>query len=395
MAMPEISKTSVCASTSKRLLRIAWPFFVVVVAVVLLATESLRIVSAARAYVGGESLWSKAQKEAVYSLFRYAQTRSESDYRDYAMPSRCRLATARRGSSSRSPSPTLQLPREGFLVGQNDPADIDGMVMLFRRFREVSFMSRAIAIWSKADEYIAELDALGQELHGRIVARDTQPSNLEPILSRIDEVNRRLTPLEVGFSTTLGDAARRTQTILEVALVVAAAILVVAGVVVSARIVRRSEQAEAELYAEHHRAQVTLQSIADRVGVSRMTVSNAFSRPDQLSAELRERILSAADELGYVGPDPAARALARGRTGSIGLLLTDELPQAFEDVVATEFLSSEWIRRLQDLTKQARRAGRVVALVGVQPSVRKSADLLAAINDLQLVETIDEVWKIP
>ena len=87
-------------------------------------------------------------------------------------------------------------------------------------------------------------------------------------------------------------------------------------------------------------AKVTLQSIADRVGVSRMTVSNAFSRPDQLSVELRERILAAADELGYVGPDPAARALARGRTGSIGLLLTDELSQAFEDLVATEFLSS-------------------------------------------------------
>jgi len=87
-------------------------------------------------------------------------------------------------------------------------------------------------------------------------------------------------------------------------------------------------------------AKVTLQSIADRVGVSRMTVSNAFSRPDQLSAELRTRILAAADELGYVGPDPAARALARGRTGSVGLLLTDELSDAFQDVVATEFLTS-------------------------------------------------------
>ena len=87
-------------------------------------------------------------------------------------------------------------------------------------------------------------------------------------------------------------------------------------------------------------AKVTLQSIADRVGVSRMTVSNAFSRPDQLSGELRERILAAADDLGYVGPDPAARALARGRTGSVGLLLTDELAEAFEDPVATEFLTS-------------------------------------------------------
>ena len=83
-----------------------------------------------------------------------------------------------------------------------------------------------------------------------------------------------------------------------------------------------------------------MQTVADAVGVSRMTVSNAFSRPDQLSSELRERILEAADKLGYVGPDPAARALARGRTGSIGLLLTDELAEAFQDAVATEFMSA-------------------------------------------------------
>ncbi|MDF1604649.1 LacI family DNA-binding transcriptional regulator [Nocardioides sp. YIM 152315] len=87
-------------------------------------------------------------------------------------------------------------------------------------------------------------------------------------------------------------------------------------------------------------AKVTLQSIADRVGVSRMTVSNAFSRPDQLSAELRERILAAADELGYVGPDPAARALARGRTGSVGLMLNDRISEAFEDPIAAEFFAS-------------------------------------------------------
>ncbi len=85
---------------------------------------------------------------------------------------------------------------------------------------------------------------------------------------------------------------------------------------------------------------VTLQTIADRVGVSRMTVSNAFSRPDQLSAELRERVLATAEELGYVGPDPAARALARGSTGAIGILLTDSLGEAFTDPVATTFLAS-------------------------------------------------------
>jgi DNA-binding LacI/PurR family transcriptional regulator len=85
---------------------------------------------------------------------------------------------------------------------------------------------------------------------------------------------------------------------------------------------------------------VTLQTVADHVGVSRMTVSNAFSRPDQLSADLRRRILEAAEELGYAGPDPAARALARGTTGAVGVLLTDNLQEAFTDEVAALFFGA-------------------------------------------------------
>jgi DNA-binding LacI/PurR family transcriptional regulator len=85
---------------------------------------------------------------------------------------------------------------------------------------------------------------------------------------------------------------------------------------------------------------VTLQTVADRVGVSRMTVSNAFSRPDQLSDELRKKILAIADELGYAGPDPSARALAKGRTGAVGVMLTDTLEYAFTDQFATSVMAA-------------------------------------------------------
>jgi DNA-binding LacI/PurR family transcriptional regulator len=83
----------------------------------------------------------------------------------------------------------------------------------------------------------------------------------------------------------------------------------------------------------------TLQTIADKVGVSRMTVSNAFSRPDQLSASLRDRILAVANELGYAGPDPTARALASGTAGTVGLLLSDTLTYALTDEIAMTFLA--------------------------------------------------------
>lgn len=83
----------------------------------------------------------------------------------------------------------------------------------------------------------------------------------------------------------------------------------------------------------------TLQTVADAVGVSRSTVSNAYSRPDQLSPELRDRIMKAATELGYAGPDPTARSLRRGRVGAIGVLFTAQLSYAFTDPFALQFLA--------------------------------------------------------
>lgn len=77
-----------------------------------------------------------------------------------------------------------------------------------------------------------------------------------------------------------------------------------------------------------------MQTIADRVGVTKMTVSNVFSHPDRVEESLRDRILLAADQLGYGGPDASARALARGRTGTVGVMLTDQPASAFEDEVA-------------------------------------------------------------
>ena len=83
---------------------------------------------------------------------------------------------------------------------------------------------------------------------------------------------------------------------------------------------------------------VTLQTIADALGVSRTTVSNAYNRPDQLAPDLRERILARARELGYAGPDPAARRLRSGRREAFGLLFTDDLGYAFTDPAAVLLL---------------------------------------------------------
>ena len=83
---------------------------------------------------------------------------------------------------------------------------------------------------------------------------------------------------------------------------------------------------------------VTLQTIADILGVSRTTVSNAFSKPDQMTPELRAKILQTADQLGYCGPDPAARILRKGKSGAYGILLTESLSYAVTDPAAVILL---------------------------------------------------------
>ena len=86
-------------------------------------------------------------------------------------------------------------------------------------------------------------------------------------------------------------------------------------------------------------ARATLTLIAKELGVSAKTVSNAFNRPDQLSTELRGRILETARRLNYAGPDPAARAFRRGRSGMVGVIYDNTLSYAFANPAAVAFLS--------------------------------------------------------
>jgi DNA-binding LacI/PurR family transcriptional regulator len=77
----------------------------------------------------------------------------------------------------------------------------------------------------------------------------------------------------------------------------------------------------------------TLGAVAARAGVSTATVSNALNGTGRLSEMTRQRVLSAARELGYT-PASTARALARGSTGVLGLTMTTygDLPVPYTEI---------------------------------------------------------------
>jgi hypothetical protein len=131
-------------------------------------------------------------------------------------------------------------------------------------------------------------------------------------------------------------------------------------------------------------SKVTLMTVARAVGVSPTTVSNAYNRPQKLTPALRERILGAARDLGYPGPDPVARSLRRGRAGSIGLLFGEALTYAFQDPAAVEFL--------RGLAEGTARHNTVLQLIAaLDADAEEGASLLAnAIVDGLVVWTLPE-----
>ncbi|MBB5080387.1 LacI family DNA-binding transcriptional regulator [Nonomuraea endophytica] len=67
---------------------------------------------------------------------------------------------------------------------------------------------------------------------------------------------------------------------------------------------------------------VTIRDVARATGVHVSTVSRSFSAPHLVNPATRDRVLAAADQLGY-RPNRAARALTTGRTMNLGLIVAD------------------------------------------------------------------------
>lgn len=130
---------------------------------------------------------------------------------------------------------------------------------------------------------------------------------------------------------------------------------------------------------------VTMKTLAEKCCVSTTTISNAYSKPDRLSPELRDQIMATAKELGYCGPSAAGRALRSGKTDVCGFLVYGGVAQAFADPYSVIFLGG--------LSEAAEQYGSSVLLLRAPEGFEDEADVLqrAAIDALVVSSTVAEV----
>jgi len=189
-------------------------YFTVGIMATLIAIElgvlifSIHTLSSVRAYVNGEGLWSKAQKDAMYELLKYGRTHDEADYLQFQEYMKVPRGDHKTLAELSKPHPDMKVAYEGFIEGRNHKDDVEGMISLFTRFHSIYYIHKAIEVWAEADPLVAQFNPIAEQLHKEINSSHPSQQRIDEIIQSIDPINKRLTVLEDDFSFTLGDGSR-------------------------------------------------------------------------------------------------------------------------------------------------------------------------------------------
>jgi signal transduction histidine kinase len=220
------------------------------------------MLSSARAYVGGESLYSKGQKNAVRWLDQYLRSGDEADHRHYldalAIPLGDRIAQL----ELEKPQPDYAVVRQGFLQGGNDPADLALLIGFYRLFRHVPLVDTAISTWAAADEDIVRLQQLGEQIRAARSAGDARIARFEREIYQLDDA---LDARELAFSRQLGQAARWVERLLLLTTAGLALGLIFSGLLFARRMWLRLARSQREV--EEGNARWALAAEAGQLGL--------------------------------------------------------------------------------------------------------------------------------
>lgn len=235
-------------------IKLVSPFVMVVVFQAAIAGFSFEVMSSVRAYVAGEAMWSRSQKNAVYFLNLYMHSGQASEFAQYqtslAVPIGDEYA---RWALERDPV-DVEIARIGFLQGGNHPDDVPGLIWLFRHFNQVSFLREAIREWAATDPMLLELSVFGEVIKGELKGGPIRDSDRVQLLSsRLSELNRQFTGHAERFSTVLGEGSRAIKFTLTSLNIATAASLILLLIWHTRRLVLQRQAFEDALHDEKER----------------------------------------------------------------------------------------------------------------------------------------------
>lgn len=168
---------------------------------------TIKILSASRAYINGESHYSKGQKDATRHLITYFFTKNIEEWKLFNNEISVPIGdkTARLGLINNAPMKTIEA---GLRAGRNNQKDFDDLIWLFKNFKSVPFFEKAIKEWKQGDELIEELALMGNEIHLKVSTNNLSIKDKQLLLKKINALTVKITQNERKFSETLSSGTR-------------------------------------------------------------------------------------------------------------------------------------------------------------------------------------------
>lgn len=176
---------------------------------------TIKILSANRAYVNGESHYSKGQKDASRHLITYLFTKDKNQWKLYNEELKvpqgdgiARETLLKAGDND--------VARKALLIGRNHQEDVDDLIWLFVNFKQVSYLSKAIHEWGQGDKLIFKLFVIGEQINAKITHNILTIADQKKFLQEISTISDKLTINERNFSNTLGEGTRKIKFLLTI-----------------------------------------------------------------------------------------------------------------------------------------------------------------------------------
>lgn len=187
--------------------------FVSCVVLICINLFTIKILSANRAYINGESNYSKGQKNASRHLITYLYTKDQHVWKLYQkelkVPQSARIARETLIKFGDN-----ELARKALVNGRNHPEDLDDIIWLFENFKQVSFLSKAINEWEQGDELVIKLSAIGNQINAKMSSNVLSPGDQKKYLQEIGAISDKLTINERNFLNTIGEGTRKIKDLL-------------------------------------------------------------------------------------------------------------------------------------------------------------------------------------
>ncbi|HTT79919.1 MAG TPA: PAS domain-containing sensor histidine kinase [Stellaceae bacterium] len=223
------------------------------VAALALGWASLRIVNTTRAYATGESYYSKAANAAVLSLYKYAESGNEADWRAFHADLGVTFGDRAAREALTRPHPDIAAAIVGFRRGRNDDADIPDAILVFRLFHAWGPFAAAVEDWQQGDHTIDRLLAVAADLHALWHRGPIGAAARSHAIADIDRLDRQLTALENSFCGHIAETARIATHLVTRILLVASVLLWSFGVGLAWRTYRKGIGAEVQLWESEER----------------------------------------------------------------------------------------------------------------------------------------------